>query len=63
MVSGAPTGPETAIASGLIGAAWQRRVVRFTRNVLAVVPKGNSEMVAAAMFTICAQPDAELVHE
>ncbi len=33
------------------------------RNVLAVVPKGNAEMVAAAIRTIFAQPDAEHVHE
>jgi putative transposase len=32
------------------------------RNVLARVPKGNSEMVAAAIRTIFAQPDAEHVH-
>jgi putative transposase len=30
--------------------------------VLARVPKGNSEMVAAAIRTIFAQPDAEHVH-
>lgn len=33
------------------------------RDVLAVAPKGNSEMVAAAIRTIFAQPDAEHVHE
>ncbi|GAA4081742.1 transposase-like protein [Nocardioides kongjuensis] len=33
------------------------------RNVLAVVPKGNAEMVAAAIRTIFAQPDAEHVGE
>jgi putative transposase len=32
------------------------------RNVLARVPKGNAEMVAAATRTIFAQPDAEHVH-
>ncbi len=31
------------------------------RNVLARVPKGNSEMVAAASRTVFAQPDAEHV--
>ena len=45
----------------LIGAAWQRCRVHFMRNVLAVVPKGNAEMVAAAIRTIFAQPDAEHV--
>ncbi len=33
------------------------------RNVLAVVPKGQPEMVAAAIRTIFAQPDAEHVRE
>ena len=46
-----------------IGAAWQRCRVHFMRNVLAVVPKGNAEMVAAAIRTIFAQPDAEHVHD
>jgi putative transposase len=34
----------------------------FMRNVLARVPKGNAEMVAAAIRTVFAQPDAEHVH-
>ena len=37
--------------------------MHFMRNVLAVVPKGNQEMVAAAIRTIFAQPDADHVHE
>jgi putative transposase len=32
------------------------------RNLLARVPKGNAEMVAAAIRTVFAQPDAEHVH-
>jgi putative transposase len=32
------------------------------RNVLARVPKGNAKMVAAAIRTVFAQPDAEHVH-
>jgi putative transposase len=40
----------------LIGAAWQRCRVHFLRNVLAQVPKGHAEMVAAAIRTIFAQP-------
>jgi putative transposase len=36
--------------------------VHFMRNVLARVLKGNAEMVAAAIRTIFAQPDAEHVH-
>jgi putative transposase len=37
--------------------------VHFMRNVLAVVPRGNAEMVAAAIRTIFAQPDPVSVHE
>ena len=63
VISDAHTGLKSAIGSVLIGAAWQRCRVHFMRNVLAVVPKGNQEMVAAAIRTIFAQPDAEHVHE
>ena len=41
-----------------VGAAWQRCRVHFMRNVLAKVPKASGEMVAAAIRTIFAQPDA-----
>ena len=47
----------------MIGATWQRCRVHFLRNVLGVVPKGSAEMVAAAIRTIFAQPDAEHVRE
>ena len=47
----------------MLGASWQRCRVHFLRNVLAVVPKGNAEMVAAAIRTVFAQPDAEHVAE
>ena len=50
---------KAAIASVFIGAAWQHCRVHFMRDVLAVVPKNNAEMVAAAIRTIFAQPDAE----
>src|SRR6476660_7706344 len=63
VTSDAPTGLKAAISSVFIGAAWQRCRVHFMRNVLAIVPKGNQEMVAAAIRTIFAQPDAEHVHE
>jgi putative transposase len=36
---------------------------QFLRNVLAQVPKGSAEMVAAAIRTIFAQPDTHHVHE
>jgi transposase-like protein len=61
VISDAHTGLKSAIGSVLIGAAWQRCRVHFMRNVLAQVPKGNAEMVAAAIRTIFAQPDAEHV--
>ena len=63
VISDAHTGLKPAIGAVLLGAAWQRCRVHFMRNVLAVVPKGNQEMVAAAIRTIFAQPDAEHVHE
>jgi putative transposase len=47
----------------MAGAAIQRCRVHFLRNVLAQVPKGSAEMVAAAIRTIFAQPDAHHVHE
>jgi putative transposase len=52
-----------AISSVLLGASWQRCKVHFLRNVLAQIPKGNAEMVLAAIRTIFAQPDASHVYE
>jgi putative transposase len=37
--------------------------VHFLRNVLAAVPKGSAEMVAAAIRTIFAQPRADMVRD
>ncbi len=51
-------GLKEAIASVFVGAAWQRCRVHFMRNVLAKVPKASAQMVAAAVRTIFAQPDA-----
>jgi putative transposase len=61
VISDAHTGLRSAIEAILIGTAWQRCRVHFLRNVLAQVPKGSAEMVAAAIRTIFAQPDAEHV--
>jgi putative transposase len=47
----------------LAGAAVQRCRVHFLRNALAQVPKASAEMVAAAIRTIFAQPDAAHVHQ
>ncbi len=61
VISDAHAGLKAAIEAVLLGAAWQRCRVHFMSNVLARVPKGNSEMVAAAIRTVFAQPDAEHV--
>jgi putative transposase len=63
VVSDAHTGLKQAISAVLLGAAWQRCRVHFLRNVLAQVPKGSSEMVAAAIRTIFAQPKADMVRD
>ncbi len=62
VISDAHAGLTGAIEAVLLGTSWQRCPVHFMRNVLARVPKGNSEMVAAAIRTVFAQPDAEHVH-
>ncbi len=51
-------GLREAISAVFVGSAWQRCRVHFMRNVLAKVPKASGEMVAAAIRTIFAQPDA-----
>ncbi len=61
VISDAHEGLKGANAGVFVGSAWQRCRVHFMRNVLARVPKGSSEMVAAAVRTIFAQPDATAV--
>ena len=64
VISDAHTGLKGAIAAVMAGAAWQRCRVHFLRNVLARVPKGSAEMVAAAIRTIFAQPTgAEVIDQ
>jgi putative transposase len=63
VISDAHAGLKAAIEAVLLGAAWQRCRVHFLRNVLAQVPKGHAEMVAAAIRTIFAQPDPAHVRE
>jgi len=63
VISDAHAGLQAAISSVLIGASWQRCRVHYLRNVLAQVPKGSAEMVAAPIRTIFAQPDAAHVRE
>jgi transposase-like protein len=54
-------GLKAAIAKCFVGAGWQRCRVHFVRNLLDKVTKANAEMVAAAVRTIFAQPDAAAV--
>jgi putative transposase len=63
VISDAHAGLKAAIAAVMLGASWQRCRVHFLRNVLAQVPKGSQTMVAAAVRTVFAQPDAEHVRE
>lgn len=63
VISDAHAGLKAAIASVLLGAAWQRCRVHFLRNLLAQVPKGHGEMLGAAVRTIFAQPDAAHVRD
>jgi transposase-like protein len=63
VISDAHTGLKAAVGAVMLGASWQRCRVHFLRNVLAQVPRGNAEMVAAAIRTVFAQPDTDHVHE
>ncbi len=61
VISDAHEGLRQSIEAVMLGASWQRCRVHFLRNILAKVPKGSAEMVAAAIRTIFAQPDAAAV--
>jgi putative transposase len=63
VISDAHTGLTQAISAVMAGAAWQRCRVHFLRNLLARVPRGSAEMVAAAIRTIFAQPTGAEVTE
>ena len=63
MISDHHLGLKEAIAEVMVGAGWQRCRVHLMRNLLARVPRANAEMVAAAVRTIFAQPDAAAVAE
>ena len=63
VIADAHLGLRQAVNAVLLGASVQRCRVHFTRNMLAAVPKGSAEMVAAAIRTIFAQPDAAHVAE
>ena len=57
VISDAHEGLKAAISAVLGGATWQRCRVHFMRNLLATVPKGAREAIAAVVRTIFAQPD------
>ena len=63
VISDCHAGLRVSVETVLQGAAWQRCRVHFLRNLLARVPKGSAEMVAAAVRTIFAQPDAAHVRD
>jgi putative transposase len=57
VISDQHAGLVAAITRTMQGSSHQRCRVHFIRNVLAHVPKSESEMVAAVFRTIFAQPD------
>ena len=59
MISDQHAGLVSAIGRCFQGAAHQRCRVHFARNLLASVPKGEHEMVAAAFRTVFAHASAE----
>ncbi len=59
VISDAHAGLKAAIARVIQGSAWQRCRVHLMRNLLATVPKGHGEMVAALVRTIFAQTDVD----
>lgn len=52
----AHAGLNAVIEAMLLGASWQRCRVHFLRKVLALIPKGHGEMVAAAIRTTSPSP-------
>lgn len=57
VISDAHEGVKQAISTVLSGSTWQRCRVHFMRNLLATVPRGALEAIAAIVRTIFAQPD------
>jgi putative transposase len=61
VISDQHSGLVAALRRCFQGAAHQRCRVHFARNLLALVPKSHTDMVAAVFRTIFAQPDAGTV--
>ena len=59
VISDAHGGLKQAIAAALAGASWQRCRVHFLRNASALVPKSTAGLVATAIRTVFAEPEAE----
>jgi putative transposase len=59
VISDAHRGLQASIRKTMQGSAWQRCRVHLLRNILAHVPRGQADMVAAFVRTIFAQPDAD----
>jgi transposase-like protein len=59
VISDAHEGLKTAARKTLQGASWQRCRVHFARNVLARVPKGHQDVVAAALRTVFVHPNPD----
>ena len=57
VISDAHEGLKQAITTVLAGSTWQRCRVHFMRNLLATVPQGAREAIAAMVRTIIAHPD------
>jgi putative transposase len=61
VISDQHAGLVAALKRSFQGAAHQRCRVHFARNLLALVPRTHTDMVAAVFRTIFAQPDAATV--
>ena len=61
VISDQHAGLVAALRRSFQGAAHQRCRVHFARNLLGLVPRSHTDMVAAVFRTIFAQPDADAV--
>jgi transposase-like protein len=63
VISDAHRGLVAALREQLLGAAWQRCRVHFTRNAQDLVPRSAASMVASAIRSIFEQPDEHSASE